>query len=179
MIKYTYEKKLRIVSETKSGKPIKVLSREHNLHENKILDWVRLYDRHGSDGLKKRPKLRPTPEFREHIVRLILEKGIPLSHVLIDYQISRTALESWVRMVKNHGYTQLHEIKRLGRPKKNMGRPKKKEPQRELDKLQAENLRLRAENALLKKSRPWSRKRKPKHGRMGCSHRRTEVAISS
>ena len=151
MIKYTYEKKLLIVSETKSGKPIKVLSRENNLHENKILDWIRLYDRYGSDGLKKRPKLRATPEFREHVVRLILEKGIPLFHVLIDYQISRTALESWVRMVKNHGYTQLHEIKRLGRPLKNMGRPKKKEPQTELEKLQAENLRLRAENALLKK----------------------------
>lgn len=151
MIMYTFEKKLQIVSDAKTGKPVRVLSRENNLHENKILDWIRLYDRYGEDGLKKRPKLKPTPKFKENVVRLILEKGVPLSHVLVDYRISRTALESWVRMVKSHGYARLHQIKRLGRPSKDMGRPKKKEPQTELEKLQAENLRLRAENALLKK----------------------------
>ncbi len=141
------------MNEAKSGTPIRILSREYNLHENKVLEWIRLYDRYGEEGLKKHPKLNPTPEFRESIVRLILEKGVPLSHVLIDYQISRTALESWVRIVKNHGYAYLHQIKRLGRPPKDMGRPKKKEPQTELEKLQAENLRLRAENALLKKAK--------------------------
>ena len=56
-----------------------------------------------------------------------------------------------------------------------MPRPKKKEPQTELEKLQAENLRLRAENALLKKVR----KKKPEHGSMGKSHRRTKVGISA
>ncbi len=76
-----------------------------------------------------------------------------MSNVLVDYRISRAALESWVRMVKNYGYARLHQIKRLGRPPKDMSRPKKKEPQTELEKLQAENLRLRAENALLKKVR--------------------------
>ena len=153
MIKYTFEKKLQIVGEAKAGKPVRILSREYNLHENKVLEWIRLYDRYGEQGLKKHPNLNPTPEFRESIVRLILEKGVPLSHVLIDYQISRTALESWGRTVKKHGYAPLCRTKRLGRPPKDMSRPKKKEPQTELEKLQAENLRLRAENALLKKAK--------------------------
>lgn len=153
MIKYTFARKLDIVSEVKAGKPIKVLSRENNLHENKILDWVRLYERYGNDGLKKRPKLQPTPDFKETVARLILEKGVPLSRVLIDYRISRTALEGWVRLARNKGYDALRQSKRRGRPPKDMGRPKKKEPRTELEKLQAENLRLRAENALLKKAK--------------------------
>lgn len=150
-MRYTFEKKLQIVSRVKSGIPIVELSKENNLHENKILDWIRLYDRYGEEGLKKQPKVQATPDFKEEVVRLIIDKGIPLSHVLIDYRISRSALESWVRLARNKGYSALHAVKRRGRPSKNMGRPKKKEPQSELEKLQAENLRLRAENALLKK----------------------------
>ena len=93
------------------------------------------------------------PDFKEKGVRLILEKGVLLSHVLIDYRISRTALESWVRLTRNKGYTALRQSQRRGRPPKDMGRPRKKEPQTELEKLQAENIRLRAENALLKKAK--------------------------
>lgn len=83
MIKYTYEKKLQIVNEAMSGKPVRVLSREHNLHENKILDWIRLYERYGHNGLKKQPKINSTPELKESVVRLILEKDVPLSHVFL------------------------------------------------------------------------------------------------
>ena len=52
MIKYTFTRKLYLVSEVKAGKSIKVLLREYNLHENKLLEWVRLYERYGNDGLK-------------------------------------------------------------------------------------------------------------------------------
>ena len=97
--------------------------------------------------------LKPTTDFRGKVVRLILEKGVPLSHVLIDYRISRTALDSWVRLTRNKGYTALCQYQRRGQPPKDMGKPKKKEPQTELEKLQAENIRLRAENALLKKAK--------------------------
>ena len=116
------------MSRVKAGCPIRQLAKENNLHENKILDWVRLYDRYGVDILRKRPKIKPTSDFKEQVVREILEKGLPLSHALIKYRISRT-----------------------GRPSQTRARPKKKEPQTELEKLQAENLRLRTENALLKK----------------------------
>ena len=72
--------------------------------------------------------------------------------LITKYDVSRTALQSWIRTVRAFGYSKLHEASRRGRPPKDpMARPKKKEPQTELEKLQAENLRLRAENALLKK----------------------------
>ena len=83
-----------------------------------------------------------------------MEKGVPLSHVRIEYRIGKTALQRWVSTVRKYGYEALAPSKRQGRAlKEPMGRPKKKEPQTELEGLQAENLRLRAENALLKKAK--------------------------
>lgn len=85
-------------------------------------------------------------------MRQIVEKGIPLAHILVESRVSRSALESWVRKTRKNGYQILYQVQKRGRPPKDpMARPKKKEPQTELEKLQAENLRLRAENALLKK----------------------------
>lgn len=150
-MKYIFEKKLQIVSKFKVGSPISKLSKEYNLKEHTILYWVRLHDSYGEEGLRQQPKVKPTGEFREALVREVLEKGIPLSHVIITHRVSRSAMESWVRQVRCNGYKILYEEKPRGRPPKNMGRPKKKEPQAELEKLQAENLRLKAENALLKK----------------------------
>lgn len=147
----TFEERLDIVSLVQSGKPIKQLSKERGLHETKILEWVRKYARYGELGLKRQPNIRATGNIKEKLVRLILDKGIPLSHVVIDHSVSRTALESWVRLVRKQGYTALHQQLRRGRIPKDMGRPKKKEPQSELKILQAENARLKAENALLKK----------------------------
>ena len=113
------------MSRVKAGCPIRQLAKENNLHENKILDWVRLYDRYGVDILRKRPKIKPTSDFKEQVVREILEKGLPLSHALIKYRISRTALEGWVRTVRKHGYPELHIFRRKGRPSQTMARPKK------------------------------------------------------
>ena len=147
----TFEERLEIVSQAQSGKPIRQLARENCLKEGKVLEWVRKYDRYGESGLKRQPNIRATGEIKEELVRLILDKGVPLSHVVIDRVVSRTALEGWVRLVRKQGYTALHRQRKCGRPVKYMGRPKKKEPQSELEKLQAENARLKAENALLKK----------------------------
>ena len=75
-MKYTFEKKLNIVSRVKAGCPIRQLAKENNLHENKILDWVRLYDRYGVDILRKRSKIKPTSDFKEQVVREIIGKRI-------------------------------------------------------------------------------------------------------
>ena len=151
-MKYSYEHRLLIVSRVKKGEAISRLSKEYNINETQILAWVRMWDKYGRSGLEKQPHCRPTPELKKEVVRLILEKGVPLSHIRIEYRIGKTALQRWVSMVRKYGYNALESSKRRGRPPKDsMGRPKKKEPQTELEKLQAENLRLRAENALLKK----------------------------
>lgn len=150
-MKYSYEERLVIVQRVKQGEAIAHLSKEYHINETQILAWVRMWDRYGRSGLEKQPHCRPRPELKEKVVRLILEKGVPLAHVRIEYRIGKTALQRWVSMVRHLGYESLHQEKKRGRPTKDMARPKKREPQTELEKLQAENLRLKAENALLKK----------------------------
>lgn len=158
-MKHTFEEKLQIVSQVKNGKPIRHLACAHHIHEKMILEWVHKYDLLGESGLHKRPNIRATPEVKEEIVRQVIEKMIPLSHIVLQYGVSRTTLESWVRIARSEGYQALHHQKKRGRPPKDMGRPKKREPQTELEKLQAENARLRAENALLKKVKALVRER--------------------
>lgn len=151
-MKYSYEQRLIIVSRVKQGEAIAYLSKEYHINKTQILAWVRMWDKYGRSGLEKQPHSRPTPALKEKVVRLILEKDVPLAHVRIEYRIGKTALQRWVSTVRKYGYEQLRQQKKRGRPPKYpMARPKKKEPQTELEKLQAENLRLRAENALLKK----------------------------
>lgn len=151
MSRHTFEKKLNIVSQVKSGIPIRCISQASHIGEGMILEWVRKYDFYGESGLRKRPNIRATANFKEEIVRLVIEKSIPLPLVVLQYGVSKTALESWVRTVRVNGYSALYHQNKRGRPPKIMGRPKKREPESELEKLQAENARLRAENALLKK----------------------------
>ena len=151
MTKHTFEEKLDIVSQVRKGKPILRISRERHIREHMILAWVRKYALYGESGLHKQPNVRPTADFKEKVVRLVIEKGVPLTQVVLEYKVSKTALEGWVRSVRVEGYAVLYQQKNRGRPPKGMGRSKKHEPETELEKLQAENIRLRAENALLKK----------------------------
>jgi transposase len=151
MSKHTFEEKLDVVSQVKRGKPILRISRERNIREGMILEWVRKYDLYGESGLLKQPHVRPTPDFKEEVVRLVIEKKVTLNQVVLEYRVSKTALERWVRSVRLEGYAVLYPQKNLGRPPKGMGRSKKHEPETEVEKLRAENIRLRAENALLKK----------------------------
>ncbi len=153
-MKYSYEHRLLIVSRVNQGESIAHLSKEYRIDGTQILAWVRMWDKYGRSGLEKQPHCRPTTELKKTVVRLILEKGVPLAHVRIEYRIGKTALQRWVSTVRKYGHDALEPVRRRGRPPKDpMGRPKKKEPQTGLEKLQAENLRLRAENALLKKAK--------------------------
>lgn len=114
------------MSRVKIGYPIRQLAKENNLHENKILDWVRLYDRYEVDILRKHPNIKYTDDFKEQVVRKILEKELPLSHVLIKYRISRTTLEGWVRTIRKHEYAELHVFRCKSKPSQTVTRPKKK-----------------------------------------------------
>src|ERR1700751_361088 len=134
MSKHTFEKKLDIVSQVKKGKPILRISREGHIREGMILEWVRKYDLYGESGLSKQPNVKPTPDFKEEVVRLVMEKKVPLNQVVLEYRISKTALERWVRAVLVEGYAVLHQQKNPGRLPKCLGRSKKFEPETEVEK---------------------------------------------
>lgn len=166
MTKHTFEEKLDIVSQVKTGKPIRWISRERHIREGMILEWVRKYDLYGESGLLKQPYVRATADFKEEVVRIVLEKKVPLTQVVLQYGVSKTALERWVRTVRLKGYAVLYEQNRCGRPPKAMRRSKH-EPETELEKLRAENVRLRAENALLKKVKALVREREARERMSG------------
>ncbi|KAA6325750.1 hypothetical protein EZS27_025070, partial [termite gut metagenome] len=139
MSKHSLAEKLNLVSQVNKGKPIKRLSKDSHIREGMLLEWVRKYDLFGESGLQKQPNIRATPDFKEEVVRLIMEKHLPLPQVVLQYGVSKSALESWIRMVKANGYASLHQQKKRGRPPKAMGRSKKREPETELEQLQTEN----------------------------------------
>ena len=167
MSKHKFDEKLNIVSQVKTGKPIQRISCERHIHKDMILEWVRKYDRYGESGLRKQPNIKATPEFKEEVVRILIEKLIPLPQVVLQYGVSKSALESWGRLVRTRGYAALHQQKKRGRPIKSMGRPKKRAPETELEKLQAENTRLKAENALLKKVKALVEEREARERMIG------------
>lgn len=117
-----------------------------------------MWNRYGLSGLEKQRHTGATSEFKKKIVRLILEKGVPLSHVRIDYRIGKTALQRWLSIVRKQGYEGLNSKERRGRPSNStMSRPKKKEPQTELEKLQVENALLKKVTSLVEEQEARAR----------------------
>ena len=111
--------------------------------------WYLRYKKYGDEGLRGIRYSHYTADKKLAIVKEFVENGVILQELCLQYDLSRSAIKSWVRMYRQ-GLSL--ENRRRGRPPKEpMARPKKKEAQTELERLQAEILRLRAENALLKK----------------------------
>ena len=151
-MKHSFEEKLIIVSQALNGVPQKHLCHCYHLGQHYLEDLIDRYRKYGESGLRRKGSNSLPPAKKEELVRMYQENGVTLRQICNDYEVSRTAFESWVMNVRLGGYEALYSTTRRGRPPKDeMARPKKKEPQTELEKLQAENLRLRAENALLKK----------------------------
>ena len=146
---HNFEERLSIVSRLLKGEPLKSLCKELKIDKTMVHLWYLRYRKYGEEGLHAIRYSHYTAEEKLTIVKEFVEKGVPLQELCLRYDLSRSAIKSWVRMYRQ-GLSL--ESRKRGRPPKNpMARPKKKEAQSELERLQAENLRLRAENALLKK----------------------------
>jgi len=65
-----------------------------------LLEWVRKYDLYGEQGLKKQSNARVTGQIKEALVKKVVEELIPLPLVAIEHGVSRSALKSWVRLVR-------------------------------------------------------------------------------
>ena len=148
---HSFEEKLRAVRLYESGLGSDLVGRELGIGSREILRWVRAYEQLGESGLRRQAHHCPSAAFKSEVVGYVFEKSVSCEAAALKYGVSRSAVSSWVRKVKLHGYASLQVTKPRGRPPKPMGRPKKREPQTELEKLRYENEYLRAENALLKK----------------------------
>lgn len=165
-MKHPFAKRLEIVLALTNGTPVGQMHRISHVEYHQLRDWLELYRLYGESGLKPRSPHHLDPSEKEHLVRLVLEKGLSLRQVYIHNGIDRSTLKGWIKKVRKEGYLALYDLKSARRIKvstKGNKRAKQIEPstevtdtqtmQDELKKLQDENLRLRAENALLKKAK--------------------------
>ena len=155
--KHSIEDRIKYMKMLEEGYSISSISIKYGIDHGLLsLLWTK-YQNEGVLGLKKKGYARADGVFKESVVREVEEKCIPLPEVAIKYDVSISAIFSWIRIVREKGYGALYEIRKRGRPPKdtNMGRPRKKKPEEmtELELLRYENERLRAEVALLKKVR--------------------------
>ncbi len=146
---HNYEERLKLLSRLLGGEPLAALCRELKIDKKTARLWYLRYKKYGEDGLRGTRSYHYTAEEKLEIVRDFVEKGVTLPELCLRYDLSRSAVQSWLRRYRKG--LSLENQKRGQSSKDPMARPKKKEPQTELEKLQAENLRLKAENALLKK----------------------------
>ena len=152
MKRYSFEERLGLVKQVKSGYPIKRLAKERGVAYQSLRDWVRVYEQFGTERLRlmSRPNLVSSSE-KERMCRLYLEKGVPLQQIYIPNNVSRDALRSWIRKVREGGYDALYGDCRYTNISSDMLQSENEILREELKKARHENLVLRAENALLKK----------------------------
>ena len=67
--KHSFETKLNLVSKLKKGVPFRELSRSYQIDMMMLREWVRKYDLHGEQGLKKQSNARATAQIKEALVR--------------------------------------------------------------------------------------------------------------
>ena len=152
--KFSFEERLALVKKVKSGYPMKRLAKEKGIVYLSLRDWVRVYEQFGTERLRlmSRPNLVSNSE-KERMCRLFLEKGVPLPQIYLPNNVSRDALKSWIRKVREGGYDALYGGCRYTNRPSDMIQSENEILREELKKAQEENLLLRAENALLKKAK--------------------------
>ena len=154
MKRHSFEERLVLVRKVVSGYPLKRLAKETGVSCTSLRDWVRVYEQFGTERLRllSRPSQVSASE-KERMCRLYLEKGVPLPQIYIPNNVSRYALKSWIRKVRDGGYDALYGGCRYTNRPSGMIQSENEILREELRKAQHENLVLRAENALLKKAR--------------------------
>lgn len=151
--KHYLEEKLRVVDLYKEGYGSLIISKKLSISITVVEHWLSIYNLYGLKGFETKLEIQITTEFREKVVRDVLDNQLSFNQASLRYLLSVSTIHSWVKKVKQSGYSSLEQINNRGRPRKIMGRPKKKLPETELEKLQEEIKYLRAENDYLKKLR--------------------------
>lgn len=161
MSKLTYEDKINLYVDRKSGMAVHSVSKKYNITVNGVNYLVRLIDRHGYDILRK-SKNREYPRYiKEQAINRVLINNESVWSVAIDIGLpSNGMLVNWIKKYKEMGYN-IVERKR-GRPTMpKVTKKKENETDKEkIKRLEEENLYLKAELEYSKKLRAVVQARK-------------------
>ena len=161
MGKLSFEDKINLYNDRKSGVSISSLCSKYKILHANVKYLTRLIDRHGYDILRKNRNRKFTSYEKEKIINRVLLNNESLLSVAIDEGLSSPGmLVNWIKKYRENGYN-IVERKR-GRP--TMPKITKiKENETDKDKikrLEEENLYLKAELEYSKKLRAVVQARK-------------------
>ncbi|WP_145882045.1 helix-turn-helix domain-containing protein [Pseudoduganella flava] len=156
MTKYDEYFKLRIVQQYLAGASgYKTLSKQHGLDASMIRRWVKWFEAHGVDGLKKKFTQYPA-EVKLSVLQHMWDNELSCRQTAALFNIRNPGIVNiWEREFRRAGFDALIARPR-GRPKSMPAAPPKPEMKpddsnRSKEDLQAEVEHLRMENAYLKK----------------------------
>ena len=162
MSKLSYEQKVKLYYEKKSGTSIPTLIKKYSLSKHNIWYLIYLIDKHGFSILQNKEKNKVySQDFKKNAIDRVLIKGEPIMRVAIDLGLPHDGLlHRWIQKYKENGYNIVERKKgRLTMTK--VSKKKGIETQEEkIKKLEAENIYLKAELEYTKKLRAVVQARK-------------------
>lgn len=154
MSKLSYEDKINIYQERKSGTSVTSIAKKYNVNVHNIKYLIRLVDNHGLDILKTVKNKEYTKHDKEEAINRILIKKESIRNVAIDMGLTSSGiLCNWISKYKKNGYN-IVERKR-GRSPTIMKKPNKS---KKVETIEEENERLKKENLYLKAELEYSKK---------------------
>ena len=145
MSKLTYEDKINLYNDRKSGLSIPSLVTKYNIRHENIEYLIRLIDKNGLDVLRKTKNKYYSPHEKERIINRVLLSNESRNSVAIEEGLTSSGmLANWIKKYKEMDYN-IAERKR-GRSTMSKVTNKKKQTDKEIIKrLEEENLYLKAE----------------------------------
>lgn len=152
MGKLSYEDKINLYNDKKSGISISSLCSKYKILHANVEYLTRLIDKHGYDILRKNRNRKFTSCEKEQIINRVLLNNESILSVAIDEGLSSSGmLVNWIKKYKENGYN-IVERKR-GRPTMTKVIKKMKN-----ETIEEENKRLKEENKYLKAELEYSKK---------------------
>ncbi len=154
MSKLTYEDKINLYNDRKSGMSVQSLSIKYNVRKCLIDYMVSLMDKHGLDILRTGKNKIHTKYEKQEAIDRVLVNGEAAWMVAIDMGLlSYGMLQNWIKKYKDMGYN-IVERKRGRSPTMS----KKPEKTNKVETIEEENERLKKENLYLKAELEYSKK---------------------
>ena len=161
MSKLSYEDKINMYNDRKSGMPIKSIALKYGIKDTIVKYLIRLIDKHGFDILRRNKNKYYAPYQKEQIINRVLNENEGIISVAIDEGLCNPGmLANWIKKYKENGYN-IVERKRGRSPTMKVTKKKGKETKDEtIKRLEEENLYLKAELEYSKKLRAVVQARK-------------------
>ena len=153
---YSLEEKLCAIGFVFQGESARSVSRRFHLGHHILYEWIESYKLRGIEGLKPHVNRKKRLSYGEKckIVREYQESDLTLYQLSVKYDISNSAISTWVKLAERNGYEALDSHK--SRRSQTGKRMVKRLPER-----------LRLENLLLKKVKALVEEREARNRAIG------------